>query len=207
MQPTPSIFTQVTAILTKPFGGRFAVVQALLVGVLALGFASLIANTTVQAATKKVTTPTKVKRSSSFALPQEAVPYVRIHFSTYEFPNRGFVSGPPDAERTTQFYKFLNNSLQNNGHMALVNHFEKSDYRVELECSGIIHCSELQLNIFDTFRNYLASIKMPRPAVGVSDQSLEKHADLIAQELQKRLMAFNSGGFGTYDTTKRSRFE
>ena len=207
MQPIQSIFKQVTVILTKPFGVRFALVQALSVGVLALGFAGFIANTTVQAATKKVVTPNKIARTSSFALPQEAIPYVRIYFSTYEFPNRGFVSGSPDAERMTQFYKFLNNSLQNNGHMALVNNFEKSDYRVELECTGIIHCSEIQLNIYDTFRNFLASVKMPRPAVGVSDRSLEKHADVIAQQLQKRLMAFNSGGFGSYDTTKRGRFE
>jgi hypothetical protein len=207
MQPIQSISKQVIAILTKPFGVRFAVVQTLLVGMMALGFASLIASTTVQAASNDdySHTPTNMNHHSSFALPQEAIPYVRIHFSTYEFPNRGFVSGPPDAERTTMFYKYLSNSLQNNGHMALVNNFEKSDYRIELECAGIIHCSELQLNIFDTFRNYLASIKMPRPAGGVSDPALQRNADVIARQLQKRLMAFNSGGFGAYDTRRHTK--
>ena len=203
------ILKQATAIVSKPFGVRFAVIQALLVSVIVLGFASLVANSTVQAAPENNSflPSTTFLQTDNFALPTEAMPYVRIHFSTYEFPNRVFVAGPPDAERSTQFYKFLNHSLQNNGHMALVNDFEKSDYRVELECTGIIHCSELQLNIYDTFRNYLASIKLPRPAVGVSDRSLEKHADVIAQELQKRLMAFNSGWFGAYDTTKHNRFD
>jgi hypothetical protein len=201
------ILKQATAIISKPFGVRFAVIQALLVSVMILGLASLLTDTAVQAAPKRTVALTKTMQTANFALPEAAIPYVRIHFSTYEFPNRGFVAGPPDAERSTQFYKFLNNSLQNNGHMALVNNFEKSDYRVELECTGIIHCSELQLNIYDTFRNYLASIKMPRPAIGVSDRSLQKHADVIAQELQKRLMAFNSGGFGAYNTSKRNKFE
>jgi hypothetical protein len=201
MQLISLIINQLALLFNRPFGVRFTIIQALLVSVFSLGFASIIATTTVEAAPKKVITPTKATRTNNFSLPQEAMPYVRIHFSSYEFPNRPLLSGPPDAERTTMFYKFLNHSLENNGHMALVNNFEKSDYRVELECTGIIHCSELQINIYDTFRNYLASIKMPRAAAGVSDNSLQKHADVIAKALQKRLLAFNTGGYGAYNAT------
>jgi hypothetical protein len=210
-QDSLSLFHQMLSIVNRPFGFKFALFQALLVLAMAIGFALQITGSTVEAAPKKthrttVQNTTTAKRSA-FALPQSAMPYVKIYFSTYEFPNRGFASVPSDAEKKTLFYKYLGWSLQNHGRMALVNNFEKSDYRVELECAGIIHCSQLQLNIYDSFRNYLATVKMPRPKQGTSEESLQLHAEVIATELQKRLMAFNSGGFGTYDSTKPNRFD
>lgn len=211
-QDSFSLFHQTLAIINRPFGLKFALFQALLVLAMAVGFALQIAGSTVEAAPKQTHHTTTHRASTTttrgaFALPESAMPYVKIYFSTYEFPNRAFGAVPSDAEKKTLFYKYLGWSLQNHGRMALVNNFEKSDYRVELECAGVIHCSQLQLNIYDSFRNYLATVKMPRPKQGTSEESLQLHAEVIATELQKRLMAFNSGGFGTYDSTKTNRFD
>jgi ferredoxin len=135
---------------------------------------------------------------SPMAMPAVVAPAYRVHFSNYEFPTRLFGGAPRDQAMFTQFQKDLYSAVNSFDGIEMTNHLEDADYRVEIECAGVLLCSRLQLNVFDMHRNYLASLQMPRAHVLVSEANLQDEARMIAGAVHKRLMAFPQGGYGTY---------
>jgi ferredoxin len=146
-----------------------------------------------------------VAKHSPVGMAAVAAPAYQIHFSNYEFPTRLFGGAPRDQAMLTQFRKDLYEAVNGFEGLRMTNHLEDADYRVEIECTGVLLCSRLQLNVFDMHRNYLASLQMPRAHLLVSEANLHDEARMIAAAVHKRLMAFPHGGYGTYNEKTGAR--
>jgi hypothetical protein len=131
-----------------------------------------------------------------------ASPVYKIHFSNYEFPTRWFAGNPSDPVKLTAFEAYLHEAVNNFEAMKMTPHVEEADYRVEIECAGILLCSRVQLNVYDMHRNFLASMQMPRLHLINSDANLKAEAEQIAEAVNKRVLAFPDGGYGNYNTNK-----
>jgi hypothetical protein len=149
--------------------------------------------------------PSTSAHGGGIAMPAVSAPAYKIHFSNYEFPTVFLGGAPRDGVRLTQFQKNLYTAVNSYDGVQMTNHLEEADYRVEIECAGVLLCSRLQLNIFDMHRNFLASLQLPRRHLVVTDTNLQDEAQSIASAVHKRLMAFPQGGYGTYDETTGAR--
>lgn len=132
------------------------------------------------------------------AMPALEMPAYKVHFSNYEYPTQFFGGSPSDPVKLTAFQKYLSTAVNSYETMAFTNHLEEADYRVEIECTGLLLCSRLQLNVYDVHRNFLASLQLPRKRLINSDENLKAEAQYIAESVNKRLQAFPQGGYGTY---------
>lgn len=135
---------------------------------------------------------------ASVAYPAVEMPVYKVHFSHYEFPTRLLWTNPSDPVKETQFQHFLHEATLAYEHLEMTNHLEHAQYRVEVECAGLLACSSLQLNIFDMHRNFLSSVQIPRTHLNASEANLRHDAQHIVSAVNKRIMAFPNGGFGTY---------
>lgn len=131
-----------------------------------------------------------------------ASPVYKIHFSNYEFPTRWFAGNPSDPVKLTAFEAYLHEAVNHFDAMKMTPHVEEADYRVEIECAGVLLCSRIQLNVYDMHRNFLASMQMPRLHLINSDANLKAEAEHIAETVNKRVLAFPEGGYGNYNTNK-----
>jgi len=131
-------------------------------------------------------------------MPALEMPAYKVHFSNYEYPTQFFGGSPSDPVKLTAFQKYLSTAVNSYDTMAFTNHLEEADYRVEIECAGILLCSRLQLNVYDVHRNFLASLQLPRKGLINSDENLKAEAQYIAESVNKRLQAFPQGGYGSY---------
>ena len=132
------------------------------------------------------------------AMPALDLPAYKVHFSNYEFPTQFFGGSPSDPVKLTAIQKYLSTAVNNYDTMAFTNHLEEADYRVEIECAGLLLCSRIQLNVYDMHRNFLASMQLPRKHLLNTEENLNAEAKHIAEAVNKRLQAFPQGGYGNY---------
>lgn len=126
-------------------------------------------------------------------------PTVKVHLTNSEFPARPFAQYPTDPIAHTQFTAYLNETLMMNGGLQLINDIQDADYRVELRCTGALHCGQLQVNLFDAKRLFISSVTIPARRAGANtEQRLYSVATAIAQVLHRQIAAHPMGISGTY---------
>lgn len=200
---TPSFLSFVHALNPNP---RFWLLQSLFVPLLAL-LGSLYITSSVSANEPPVTEAPAIlddyvlqAPSTEHPIAQPAVdasPY-QIYFSHYEFPTRFFGGSPSDPTKRTQFQLALHQAVNHYPNMKMTDHLEKANYRVEIECAGLLLCSRVQLNVYDLHRNFLAAMQMPRAHLLTNEYNLRDEARQIAEVVNRRLLAFPQGGYGNY---------
>jgi hypothetical protein len=154
-----------------------------------------------QAAVEGVEAP-NVLPSLGYSLPiiSEHIPYTRVHITNTEYPPRKFAQYPPDPVEYTHFTAFLNDALSRNGGIKMVENIESADYRVEIRCSGLVHCGDLQLNLYDAKRGFVNSVMLPANRKGVQKaERLYSIADTIAKSIHKQIASVPMGGYGVYN--------
>ncbi len=142
--------------------------------------------------------PQAPSAQNPIAMPALELPPYKVHFSNYEFPTRFLGGSPSDPVKLTAFQAYLSTAVNSYDTMAFTPHLEEADFRVEIECTGLLLCSRLQLNVYDLHRNFLASLQLPRKRLINSDANLKGEAHHIAESLNKRLQAFPQGGYGNF---------
>ncbi|MFM7389348.1 MAG: hypothetical protein ACKO34_01840 [Vampirovibrionales bacterium] len=146
--------------------------------------------------------PTTTNEPLGYSLPitQEQIPYTKVHITNPEYPPRRFAQYPPNPVEYTHFTAFLNEALSRNGGLKMVDNIETADYRVEIRCSGLVHCGDLQLNLYDAKRTFLNSVMLPANRKGVEkSERLYSIANSIAKSVHKQIASIPMGGYGAYD--------
>lgn len=108
---------------------------------------------------------------------------VKVHFSSTEFPPAPFgqIPSPPLAE--TAFYEALVRDTQDSGYVSLMETPHLANYRAELRCAGVFHCSQLKLDLFTPDRKALATYNLPGRRFPWSQVDVEATAQTITDAL------------------------
>lgn len=121
-----------------------------------------------------------------------------IYMLSYEFPpgEESLLETP--AAPTTRFWQLMDKETQTTQDLRLTRNLEEADYRVELRCTGLVHCSKLLVDIKDLDRNVLASftLKGYKTRGLWGRPNLEKVAHELTRRLDERFDLLGQGGYG-----------
>lgn len=121
-------------------------------------------------------------------------------FST-DFPPNPVVQYPTPPVSETKFWQLLDKEMGTTEDLMLTDNMEDADYRIELRCGGIFHCSKLIVDVKDPQRDELASFTIKNFAAykGLGSPKLEVVARQLTLKLDERLKLLNEGGYGHTD--------
>lgn len=123
-----------------------------------------------------------------------------IYLFSTDFPPApiGVSPSPPVAE--TRFWQLLDEEMRKTGALSLTENMEEADYRVELRCAGITHCSKLRVDVQSPARDVLSSFNiqevLPYKGIFGGKPRLEKVAHDLATRLDERIKLLKQGGYG-----------
>lgn len=132
---------------------------------------------------------------------ESVTPRKMIYLFSTDFPPNPVAQYPSPAKEQTRFWQLLDKEMATTSDLTLTENLEHADYRVELRCSGIFNCSQLDVNIKNANREVLGSFKLKKfaPMMGMGKPNLELIASTLTQRLDERLKMINRGGFGATD--------
>lgn len=137
--------------------------------------------------------------SSGTAVTPEARPRKVLYLFSADFPYVPGIQWPPAPGTETRFYQLLDQAMSKTPDLVLTDNPEKADYRVELRCGGILHCSKLLVDIKDPNRVVLGSFSLKNASYlwGFGGPNLKQTADTLTQRLDERINLFAQGGYGS----------
>jgi len=106
---------------------------------------------------------------------------------------------PQNPTKKTEFWKEMDRALTTTRNLTITENLEQADYRVNIKCGGIIHCSKLKVYIESPKRDVLASYTLPNiKKVATSDQPkpISNTASRLAATLQEHIDKLQQGGYG-----------
>jgi hypothetical protein len=124
---------------------------------------------------------------------------------TQDFPPDILFEHPIPPVKETRFWQLVDQSMRNKSSLELTESLEDANYRVELECAGIVWCTKVRVNLMTPNRDVLATYSIPgRPMMLPPNLSL--FAKRLTETLDYRVAAIEQGGLGNYGLT-RYRFK
>lgn len=125
----------------------------------------------------------------------------KIFISTVDFPNDALFEHPIVPEKETRFWQLLDRNFRERSSMELTENLEEANYRVNLECAGIVWCTKLKVVLMSPHRDILASYSIPgRPMM--IPANLPLMAKRITETLAYRIDSLDRGGMGNFGMTR-----
>jgi hypothetical protein len=124
-----------------------------------------------------------------------------LHLFSSDFPPNPLGQYPTPPVQETRFWQLLDKEMAATTDLTLTDNLEDADYRIELRCGGIFHCSKLLVDVKNPDRIVLTSFKLEKfaPFRGLGNPRLEQVARDLSRTLQKRIELLDKGGFGHTD--------
>jgi len=122
-----------------------------------------------------------------------------IYLFNQDYPPAGIVQHPTHPVSLTKFWQVLDKQMRESRSLALSESLEDADYRVEIKCAGITHCSKLRVYIKSPQRDVLSAFTLHKVKAGLftpSAELMDNVASRLAQRLQESIDALEEGGYG-----------
>ncbi len=125
----------------------------------------------------------------------------KVFVSTVDFPPDIFFEHPIPPAKETRFWQLLDKNFRERSNMELTENLEEANYRVNLECSGIVWCTNVKVYLMSPHRDMLATYSLTgRPMMFPPNLSL--FTKRLTETLNYRIDSLDQGGMGTYGLTR-----
>ena len=122
-----------------------------------------------------------------------------IYLFNQDYPPAGIVQHPTHPVQLTKFWQVLDKQMRETRNLALTESVEDADYRVEIKCAGITHCSKLRVYLQSPQRDVLSAFTLHKVKplfLSANTVQMEGVAQRLATRLQESIDALEEGGYG-----------
>ncbi|WP_373531882.1 hypothetical protein [Vampirovibrio sp.] len=124
-----------------------------------------------------------------------------LHLFSSDFPPNMVGQYPTPPVKETLFWQLLDKEMAATSDLTLTDNLENADYRIELRCGGMFHCSKLLVDVKNPDRIVLTSFKLEKfaPLFGLGAPRLGQVARDLSRTLDERIQLLDKGGYGHTD--------
>lgn len=122
-----------------------------------------------------------------------------LFINSPDYPSEALAQYPQNPATKTEFWKEMDRAMRTTRNLSITENLEQADYRVNIKCGGLIHCSKLKVYIENPKRDVLASYTLPKvkkTATKDQERPIANTASRLAATLQEHIDKLSQGGYG-----------